>query len=120
MKKKLLGKLAVKSAEGKLFICHTVWPFDLVPDTIKVEEDKVTVIHRDFFLKDIITVHVKDLLNVEVVAGPIFATAKINSKYVTGGHKDVHWLLKKDALKLRDMTTKLIEEKAEDGGSGGQ
>jgi len=117
---KQLGHITVKATEGKLFTCKSIWPLDLFPDTITLDEKKLTITHRTFFWsQQVITIQLPDLLNVEILAGPMVCTVRIYSKYVTGGQIDVEKIRKADGFKLRDIVNELMEEdqESEHGGS---
>lgn len=118
---KPLGHIATAAAQGKLFTCKSIWPLDLFPDTIALDDKKLTITHKTFFWSEqIITVQLPDLLNVEILAGPFICTVRIYSKYVTGGHIDVEKVSKGDGNRLRDIVNRLMEEQQDASHTGGQ
>ena len=57
------------------------FPFDLFPDTIRVEEDKVTIITRKFiWSSEVHGVDVKDIVNVFINTSPFYAQLVLVSK----------------------------------------
>lgn len=115
-----LGKIATKGAEGKFFNCKSVWPFDLFPDTIELDEQKLVVTQRSFLTKKIIPVKFENLFNIEVLEAPLFCTVRVISKFVTGGQVDVAYVRKKDAYKLHDRVLALQTASEPPKQSGGQ
>lgn len=121
MQYKLLGKTAIKSAEGKYLAIRAVWPFNFFPDTITLDEEKLEIIKRGFLTRKLVTVRLPDLFNVEVLEAPLFSTVRVIGKYVTGGHEDVPFVRKKDANELHRKTMELLaEQKPTSDQLGGQ
>lgn len=119
---KKLGHITTLAAQGKLYTCRTIPPFDYYKITL--DEAKVTIVHKQWFIKHIVTIQLVDLLNVEVIVGPFVGSARIFSKYVTGGEMTIPWFWKKDALKLRtkinEVMTQIHEPDMPDGLLGGE
>jgi hypothetical protein len=62
-----------------LFQAKNVFPFDLFPDTITIDENKTTIIHREFFtVKRMYTVLHQDIIGVKVFTSLFFASLSID------------------------------------------
>lgn len=115
-----LGRLSVKAYEGKYFVCHSVFPFQLFPDTIKLDEEKLTIIRRGFLTKEIIPIKLPDLLNIEIHEAPIFCTVEVVAKFVTARHEKIAYVHKRDGQELQKRCLELLVEKSTNDSSGGQ
>jgi hypothetical protein len=97
---KLIG-ITMESHE-ELMSANSVFPFMLFPDTITIDRQKLTIIHRYFFgMGNIVNVQVSDILNVELHLGPFFGSLRISSKYFIDNHQEVNFLKRGEALKIQ-------------------
>lgn len=117
-----LGHISVKGAEGKLFSCTAVFPFQLFPDTLRLDESKLTVVQRGFLTRKVTPIQLPDLLNVEVMEAPLFATVRVYAKYMTMAEDwlEIAYLRKDEATKLRRLVNELKAEKQATTNTGGQ
>lgn len=98
-----LETVAQKSHEI-LFKANTVFPFNLFPDTVTVDREKVSFATRYFFrVAQITSVPVRDILSVEADIGPFFGSVRTASRYYVTNPKSVKWLWRKDAIKLQRL-----------------
>jgi len=117
MEKDKLYDVAIKSHDV-LFKCDTVFPFTLFPDTIMLDREKLTIIHRPFFMMAKITaVRVKDILNAEVDTGPFFGSLRVVTRYYSDTSQfavsdptessrkpsSIDFLWRHDAMKIHSM-----------------
>ncbi len=78
------------------------FPFDLFPDTINVEEERVTVITRKFFSSSQVhSVDIKDISNIFINTAPFFAQLVIVSKTFTENEIRIKNLKKEEAVLAR-------------------
>lgn len=100
--------LVEKSAKTLLKI-HTVFPFDFFPDTIIVDENKVNIIHREFFfsqdIQSILIHHVKDVV---VETSLFFATLKILPDGYNENWVNIPYLKKNDGIRVRRIIAGLL------------
>jgi hypothetical protein len=76
-----VAKLVKKSNRILLSISSHAFPFDLFPDTVNVEEGRITIITRTFFLSSRVhSIDIKDVSNIFVNVAPLFAQLVIISK----------------------------------------
>ncbi len=72
--KSLVAGLVRKSNRILATISTHRFPFDLFPDTINIEEGRITVITRNFFSSsEVHSVDVKDISNIFINIAPFFA-----------------------------------------------
>ncbi|HUC95078.1 MAG TPA: hypothetical protein VMR19_03720 [Candidatus Saccharimonadales bacterium] len=78
------------------------FPFKLFPDTINIEEGRVTIITRTFFLSSRVhSVDIKDVSNIFINVAPFFAQLVIVSKTFMENEIKVNDLKKDDAVFAR-------------------
>lgn len=88
--------------------CSAIFPFDLFPTTIVVEDSRITVIFRSFFsVAEQHTVDIKDVTNVFVGNGPIFGSLVIVSRTFIQNSLRINKLWKKDAVRIRNAIESL-------------
>jgi hypothetical protein len=111
-KKKEAKKLddLVKKSSRELFRMSTVFPFDLFPNTITVDEEKVNIIYRYFFNleKNIFSILIKNITGV-YIRNFWFLTAMTFE--VTGyetNPEPVRFLYTRDAIRARRIILGLV------------
>jgi hypothetical protein len=82
----------------------SVFPFDFFPNTVNVEEGRITVIVRNFFLSSQVhSVDIKDISNVFIDLAPFFAQLVIVSKTFARNQVKINFLKKSEAIFARRM-----------------
>lgn len=82
----------------------SVFPFDFFPNTVNVEEGRITVIVRNFFLSSQVhSVDIKDISNVFIDLAPFFAQLVIVSKTFARNQIKINFLKKDEAIFARRM-----------------
>lgn len=100
--KGLVAGLVKKSNRILISISSHRFPIDLFPDTVNVEEGRVTVITREFFFSSQIhSVDIKDISNIFINFGPFFAQLVLVSKTFAENEIRVRALWKNEAVMLR-------------------
>lgn len=100
--KNLVAGLVRKSNRILASISSHKFPFDFFPDTINVEEGRVTVIIRYFFFSSQVhSVDIKDISNVLINMAPFFAELVIVSKTFAENEIRVRNLRKDEAVFVR-------------------
>jgi hypothetical protein len=115
--RRTVEKLVKKSNRILLSISSHSFPFDLFPDTINVEEARITIITRTFFLSSRVhSVDIKDVANIFVNVAPFFAQLVIISKTFEENEIKINNLRKEEAVfarriieGLRIFTSKQID-----------
>jgi hypothetical protein len=94
--------LVKKSNRILVSISTHAFPFDLFPDTINVEEGRITIITRTFFLSSRVhSVDIKDVSNIFVNVAPFFAQLVIISKTFEENEIRIKNLKKSEAVFAR-------------------
>lgn len=100
--KKVVAGLVKKSNRILASISTHKFPFDFFPDTINVEEGRITVITRNFISSsEVHSVDIKDISNVFINMAPFFAQLIIVSKTFTKNEIRIKNLRKDEAIFAR-------------------
>lgn len=100
--KNLVAGLVKKSNRILVTISTHRFPFDFFPDTLNVEEGRLTIINRNFFLSSAVhSVDIKDISNIFVNTAPFFAQLVIISKTFTKNEIRIKYLWKDEAVLVR-------------------
>lgn len=101
-------QMARKSSQV-LFTTKTVFPFDLFPDTLTINANKIDVVNSEFFASTQTTsIPLHDIANVEVQTAPFFATLRItNIRYPTNPIV-LNFLKKNAAIKAKNIIDGLL------------
>ncbi|MDO8451243.1 MAG: hypothetical protein Q7S76_00040 [bacterium] len=83
----------IKKSNRCIIRISSLFPWDFFPNTIEVEESRVTFIFRQFLASQSHSVNIKDISNVFIQSSPFFATLQIVSRTfiqndITIGHLD--------------------------------
>jgi hypothetical protein len=104
----------VSDTSQALFVCHTVFPFDLFPDTVTIDRNKITISkHFFFFQRSIQSIIITDLLTIVVEETLLFASLTIVDRLFHQDTIKVANLKKSDARKIRWLLEGLIIGKKE-------
>jgi hypothetical protein len=102
LEKKLVAGLVRKSNRILVSISTHRFPIDLFPNTINVEEGRVTIITRSFlFTSKVHSVDIKDISNVFINMVPFFAQLVIVSKTFAENEIRIDALIKREAVLIR-------------------
>lgn len=86
-----------EGASDNLFIAKTVFPFVLFADTIKIDRQKITIVHNDFFWKSqTASTEIKNIMNIAADAGPLFGSITITSKHFLNNTQTIKYLKRSD------------------------
>ncbi len=99
--KNLVAGLVRKSNRILATISSYRLPFNLFPDTINIEEGRITVITRNFFSSQVHSVDIKDISNIFINMAPFFAQLVIVSKTFSENEIRIKNLRKKEAVFAR-------------------
>lgn len=92
----------VGAAQETIFSATTVFPFTVFPDTISITRTKLSITRRSFFkLSDVVSINIKDILNIVPHVGPFFGSLEIHTKFFDPGKPyTVNYLWRQDTLKI--------------------
>jgi hypothetical protein len=100
--KNKLNELIRKSNRSIIRI-SSVFPWDFFPNTIDVEESRVTFMFRQLFSSQSHSVDIKDISNVFIESGFFFATLQVVSRTYVQNDIKIEYLKKKDASRTKDI-----------------
>ena len=102
------------SENDVLLKVKTVFPWDLFPDTLTIQKEKITVYMEEFFQSgQIRTIPISDISSTSVETSPFFATLKIVQVFRTEAPVVIKPLKREDAQKAHDIINQLIMKKKE-------
>jgi hypothetical protein len=104
----------LKESQSVLFRFHTVFPFDLFPDEITIDENKVNIVRKSFFFTyNVHSILISDITDVLVDTGPLFASLRIidSSNYRFPIVIKISFLSKRNAFEARKLIQGLISTK---------
>lgn len=92
-----------------LFTAKGVFPFDLFPDTVYIDRNKISIHkHFFFFTKQLQSIMIRDTLTIVVEENLLFASLQIVDKVFPQETIQVRFLTKSDAKKIRWIVEALI------------
>jgi len=93
----------IRKSNRSIISISSVFPWNFSPNTIDVEESRVTFIFRQLFASQSHSVDIKDISNVFIESGFFFATLQIVSRTFIQNDIKIEYLKKKDAYGARDI-----------------
>lgn len=93
----------VKSSNRCIISISSIFPCDFFPNTINIEENRVTFIFRQFLATQSHSVDIKDISNVFIESSFFFATLQIVSRTYVQNDIKIGNLDKKKAIRARMM-----------------
>ncbi len=102
----------VRGCKRMLYKLSAIFPFDLFPDEIIIDECKVSVVFREFFFSDDIhSINIEQIRDVDVETGPFFAKLQIVPDGYPSKPLIVRYLSKKQAYRARSIIQGLMVAK---------
>lgn len=80
LNKRKVAKLVKKSNRILVSISSHAFPFDLFPDIINIEEDRITIINRHMLSSEVHSVDIKNISNILINNSVLFSQLVIISK----------------------------------------
>lgn len=93
----------IRKSNRSIMSISSVFPWNFFPNTIDVEESRVTFIFRQLFASQSHSVDIKDISNVFIEAGILFATLQIVSRTFVQNDIKIEYLKKKEAYQIKDI-----------------
>jgi len=93
-----------EGARDNLFVAKTVFPFVLFADTIKIDRQKLTIVHNDFFWKSqTASTEIKNIMNIEADMGPLFGSITVTSKHFLNNTQTIRFLKRSDVATVQRL-----------------
>ncbi len=70
----------IKKSNRSIISISAIFPWDFFPNTISVEESRLTIVFHQFLTSQTHSINIKDISNVFLEASPFFATLQIVSR----------------------------------------
>jgi hypothetical protein len=98
-----LTELTTKS-QDVLYEASTMFPFTLVPDTITLDREKLTIANRFFWrVAKITSVPVGEVMSAEVSVGPFFGSLHLTFRFFANNERVINFLSRHDAVELQRL-----------------
>lgn len=101
-----LSELADKSTI--IFQTQSAFPFQLFPDKIIVELDKITIVRRSFAMKNVFPILLDNLNSISVTRGFFFASLSFEITGYETNPGDIEFLWASDAAKAKRIIMGLV------------
>ncbi len=86
-----------EGSHDNLFAAKTVFPFVLFADTLKIDRQKLTIVHNEFWGKSqTVSTEIKNIMNIQADIGPLFGSITITSKHFLNNTQAIKYLKRKD------------------------
>jgi len=101
LENKTVANLVKKSNRILVSISSHAFPFDIFPDTINIEEGRITIINRRFLSSEVHSVDIKDISNIFINSTILFSQLVIISKTFEENEIKIRNLRNKEAVFVR-------------------
>lgn len=100
---------AAKQSQHILIQADAIFPFDLFPDTITVDRQKLTIVRRELWkTKQTVSVAHNGITNIQADMGPLFGSLTVTSGDFMNGTQTIRYLRKRDVLAVQQLVQGLI------------
>jgi len=93
----------INNSNRVLLKVSSVFPWDLFPSKIAVEDTRLVIVHRQFLSSQVHSVDIKDISNVFIDTGIMFAQLVIISDTFAQNQIIINRLWKKEAILMRSV-----------------
>ncbi len=102
-----------QETESVIYEVSAVFPFQLFPDKLIVDKNKITVVRKDLLMKRIYPVLIEDVITVKVQRGPIFASIDLEVRGFEINPTPLNFVWPEHASKAEKYIMGLIKAKRE-------
>jgi hypothetical protein len=104
----------IKRSTTNIFHTKAVFPFDLFPDEMIIDEVKINIFHREFFGSERIhSIPLDDVFQIAVNTTPFLSTLKITDRRFSDEPLTISNLWTKEAVRARRIIQGLVISKQE-------
>ncbi len=98
-----------KKTDTSIFTVSSIFPFELFPDIIQVDREKISLIRNRFFLtRKVFPILLKDIKTVRFTTGPVFGTLQFEIEGYEANPQPLKHLKRLDAIKAKRIIEGLI------------
>lgn len=109
-----LKNVSLKISDKIILKITTIFPFRFSPDSVIIDEQKISIVHKEFFfVTKIECILINNIQHVEVVSSLVFATLRILPSGRSESWINIRYLRKKEAMYALRLIKKLSELKKE-------
>ena len=105
-----LNKIVTES-NHIIYELSSVFPFQLFPDKVIIDENKITIARKELFFKRVYSIMYDDILTVRVNRGILFAAIEFKVKRFGKNIRPITYLSPKDAAMAKKYIVALVEAK---------
>lgn len=88
-----------KGSHDNLFVAKTVFPFVLFADTLKIDRQKITIVHNGFLGKSQTeSTEIRNIMNIQADIGLLFGSLIITAKHFLNNTQSIRYLTRKDVV----------------------
>ncbi len=110
---KKLEKL-VEKTNNVIYEISSTFPFQLFPDRIIIDENKVTLARKELFFKRTFPIMYDDIITVKVDRGILFAAIEFEIKRLEKSPRPINYLNPKEASTAKKYIMGLVEAKKQE------
>ncbi len=99
----------VEMSHPTLAKASAIFPFDLFPDTLTIDRQKLTVVHRSFFnIEQTVCVQLADVTNIQANVGPFFGALTISSEHFINNTQTIKYVSRRNAIMIQHLLQGMI------------
>lgn len=93
-----------ESSQDVLYVANTVFPFTIIPDTITLDREKLTIADRFFWRTAKITsTPISEIMSCEANVGPLFGSLHLTFRFFTDNQRTLSFLSRRDTTELQRL-----------------
>ena len=101
----------IEKTNNIIFELSSSFPFQLFPDKLVIDENKITIVRREFLFKRVFPIMYEDLLTVRINRSILFATLELEVKRMIKKPRPIEYLSPKQATLAKKYIMGIIEAK---------
>jgi hypothetical protein len=105
---------SAKHAGDILYQANTIFPFTLIPDTITIDREKLSISYRAFIkVASVSSTPLNDIEAIDANVGPFFGSLRITSRFFVNNTRVIKFLTREDTTNIQSILQgyKLAKEK---------
>ncbi len=99
----------ITGARHNLFSTQAIHPLKFIADSIKVDRQKLTIVHNEFLRSSqTASIQIRDIMNIQADTGPLFGNITVTSKYFLNNTQTIKFLRRRDVNKIQRLVQGLM------------